>query len=342
MAQSDLEAIRTKVRRLTRSPSESQLTTDDLDEYINTFIESDFAQRIQPMELRKNVGFFTNPLQHRYNDITFIMSDSGVGAILPSSIKNATVFTDKPMYVAGRDAHVTQSREEFFNLYPHDNEIADTQLRGDGVQDNFTGSIGDVAQRDKVGLLKRYVTITARISSTESVVAYDDGNGNLIGDVLSVPATNTIDYRSGAFDVTFAQPPQAGAEITAEFRRVPLERPDTILFFNNAFFVRPVPDKAYRVEFEAVLRPKDLLESGNPSDEVPEIRQWWQFIAYGAAKKIFEDRMDMESVALIQPEFDRQERFILRSSLLQAKKERAATIYQSTGGADNYGGHGTF
>lgn len=342
MAQSDLEAIRKKVRRLTRSPSESQLTTEDLDEYINTFIESDFAQRIQPMELRKNVAFFTVPLQDRYENIEAVMSGSGVDTTTPSEIKNATVFTDKPMYIAGREAYVTQSREEFYGLYPHDNEVEDTQLRGDGSEDNFTGYIGNVEQRDKIGLLRRHITISAQTSSTESVTAYDDGEGNFIGDVASISDTNTVDYHSGSFDVTFTDAPQEDAEITVAFREVPLERPDTILFFDNAFFVRPVPDKAYRVEFEAVLRPQDLLESGNISDEVPPVSQWWQFIAYGAAKKIFEDRMDMESVALIQPEFDRQERFVLRSSLLQAKKERAATIYASAYDGYGHDNHGSF
>jgi hypothetical protein len=60
---------------------------------------------------------------------------------------------------------------------------------------------------------------------------------------------------------------------------------------------------------------------------MPELSQWWQYIAYGAAKKIFEDRMDMESVQLIMPEFKKQEALVNRRTIDQLSKERASTIY---------------
>ena len=55
--------------------------------------------------------------------------------------------------------------------------------------------------------------------------------------------------------------------------------------------------------------------------------QWWQYIAYGASKKIFEDRMDNDSVDLIMPEFKTQERLVLRTTLTQQANERTVTIY---------------
>jgi hypothetical protein len=42
MADSTLGAIRTKVRRLTRSPNTAQITDNQIDEYVNTFILYDF------------------------------------------------------------------------------------------------------------------------------------------------------------------------------------------------------------------------------------------------------------------------------------------------------------
>ena len=53
--------IQTKVRRLTRNPSESTLTTDQLNEYINTFILYDFPSNIRLLSLRTTLTFYTQP-----------------------------------------------------------------------------------------------------------------------------------------------------------------------------------------------------------------------------------------------------------------------------------------
>jgi hypothetical protein len=83
---------------------------------------------------------------------------------------------------------------------------------------------------------------------------------------------------------------------------------------------------------EVDRQPTELL-AANTS---PDIEQWWQYIAYGAAKKILEDRMDMETVAKIAPEFKMQERLALRRTLVQNKSQRTPTIYteQASLGAD--------
>jgi len=44
---SKLESIRTKIRRLTRSPSSAQITNAQIDDYINTFVLYDFPEYIQ-------------------------------------------------------------------------------------------------------------------------------------------------------------------------------------------------------------------------------------------------------------------------------------------------------
>ena len=54
-------------------------------------------------------------------------------------------------------------------------------------------------------------------------------------------------------------------------------------------------------------------------------------------EKIFEDRMDLESVALILPEFKKQQDLINRRTIVQQTTQRTSTIYtENNGGA--YGG----
>ena len=71
-----------------------------------------------------------------------------------------------------------------------------------------------------------------------------------------------------------------------------------VLFYDDAFIFRPVPDQPYRAQVQVYIQPTQLLEEGSP-----QLYEWWQYIAYGAAKKIFEDRTDFESVQTLMPEF---------------------------------------
>jgi hypothetical protein len=96
-----------------------------------------------------------------------------------------------------------------------------------------------------------------------------------------------------------------------------------MLFYDTKFTIRPVPDKAYPVQIEVDVRPTELLLA----NESPDLEQWWQYIAYGASKKIFEDRMDLDSVQMIMPELKLQERLCLRSTLTLQANERTVTIY---------------
>jgi hypothetical protein len=49
--------------------------------------------------------------------------------------------------------------------------------------------------------------------------------------------------------------------------------------------------------------------------------------------------MDVESIAMIMPEFTMQERLVLRRTIVQQTKERVATVYtqQVDGGNNNWG-----
>jgi hypothetical protein len=95
------------------------------------------------------------------------------------------------------------------------------------------------------------------------------------------------------------------------------------MYYGNVFRLRPIPDDVYEISFQVQQTLTDFI---NASD-VPELDQWWQYIAYGAAKKVLEDRMDMDSIQLIAPEFKQQERLVLRRSIVQQTNERVPTIY---------------
>jgi hypothetical protein len=94
---------------------------------------------------------------------------------------------------------------------------------------------------------------------------------------------------------------------------------------------------------EVYVQPTELLSEG----QTPELSEWWQLIAFNTAKKIFEDRMDYDSLNLMMPSLKEQELLVLRRTIVQQTTQRGSTIYSeqsSTGayGAGWYMGGGNF
>jgi len=299
MADSTLAAIRTKVRRLTRSPSTSQITEAEIDEYVNTFIQYDFPEQLRIFTNRKNFSFFTQPNTDTYGD-TYLDP-------------NIYINIEEPIFVAGRRVYLTQSQAEFYSLYPKNASIVDTQLRGDGISTNFGGTLTPTP------ILPNQVSFTTTTAGgTIGLVLEDNGSGLLTGN-----GTGAIDYISGSYTLIFSIAPDNGAPIIRQTVPYTAAIPQMVLYFDNTLVFRPVPDQSYKVELEVYQRPTELLAAGTS----PELEQWWQYIAYGAAKKIFEDRTDEEGVRMIMPEFKQQQQLVLRRTIVQQTKERVATIY---------------
>jgi hypothetical protein len=108
-----LESIKIKVRRLTRTPSEAQLSETDLENYINTAVVYDFPEQLRMFNLRKTFSFWTNPFQDRYP--TDINSFAGAINNPLYNFQNRVLTTHPPVYIAGFQSFFTQSREQFFN-----------------------------------------------------------------------------------------------------------------------------------------------------------------------------------------------------------------------------------
>ena len=322
-----LDTIRTKVRQLTRSPSEAMLTTSDIDDQINTFIVYDFPQHLQTFPLHTTFFFFTQP-----NIDTYVPS-SNISDPLYMFDQKYTDFSG-PVYIAGLEGRLSQSRDEFYRIFPFVNSVQSTQLIGDGITTTFSGVLSQIP------ILRNQVTFTAVDINNVGMVLYDDGNGNLLlQDGVLGQFYGTIDYITGAFTLEFVNPPAQDALIYSETYPYVAARPIMVLFYDNQFVIRPVPDKAYKIILNARIRPTGFLFED--AQLAPKIYQWWQYIAYGAAKKVFENRMDLNSVELIMPEYRKQENLVLRNTILQLTNQRAATIYtnqtQSGAGFSPYG-----
>ena len=307
---STLDNIRTKVRRITRSPSAAQITDANIDSYVNNFVLYDFPEQLRLIALKTTFTFFTSPYIDSY-------STNDVDPTNPLyNFRNKYISVHPPMYIAGYGLFYSQSPEQFYNSFPRLNIIQKIGI-GTGAPFNFVGTL-----RDKP-VLRNKVLFSSIDANNQATILVDDGLGN-----LRVPNTlinnGIIDYVTGAYNFVFPVDAAVGKDVNAQTVPYVASRPYAVLFYDEKFIFSPTPDQAYRVEINVFQRPSELLALTN---DMPYITDFWQYIAYGACKKIFEDRMDMESINAIMPEFKQQERLVLRKTLVQQSNERAATIY---------------
>ena len=359
-----LSAIQTKVRRLTRSPSEQQLGTDDLNNYINTFVVYDFPEHLRTFNLRSQFTFTCNPFQDVYNtDIASFGGASNASQNPLYNFQNDIITVHEPLYIAGYQQFYTQSPEQFFSIYPNVNSISSISAVGDGTTTQFSGFIqiplgqpvllnAGIVNQQVATLLQNNILFSSvdlnfnglamvDVPALDSVTGNPTIWGSLVTEaqtlpnpvLISTPYSNTpptgidpnnfINYLTGQFTVTFPFAPGQGQQINSQTIPSVVGMPQAMLWYDNQFTLRPVPDQPYRINFEVYLRPTRLLQTNS----VPALEEWWQFIAYGASKKIFEDRMDLDSVQLIMPEYLTQMAMINRRNIVQYTNERTSTIY---------------
>lgn len=188
--------------------------------------------------------------------------------------------------------------------------------------------------------------ITANTASGTLNVT-DDGaqgaTGNLIGDCL--PGLGTINYQTGVISgLTFTSAVPSGNDIQAQYNPARPSIPLSILFYQNQFVLRPVPNQGYTITLTAYRLPSQaLLGSTDPDDPRmsgrPELIEWWETLAFGAAKKVYEDRLDPDGVALMDKSLAEHYALNEARTYAQLGTQRIATLF-SDQLSHNYGSGG--
>lgn len=343
-----LADIITKVRRVTGRPSTAQISDADIVKYINTFYLYNMPEHLKMESLRTNYQFLTSANVPVYD--------------MPTDIYLTAM---PPVYIGGYQSYMTQSRENFFRINPELNLLQTQVETGTGGTGPFSGSLtqglnpilqgfkpnppgaysvcalagdpNDIAARFLQWNVLFSTTLAPNATSgiTQSMSLIDDGQGNLfaIDDTSTVPTNRkgTINYATGAFSITnftiagIAQNIPSGNAINCQYVPYVPSRPQSVVFFQDQFLLYPIPDQAYTVSFEAYKYPFSF--SGQNTALTPQLTEWWEMLAYGAADKIFADNADFESMAKFRPLLDEQMRLALRRTIVQQTSERAATIY---------------
>ena len=377
-AASDLSTIRTKVRRVTGRLDPVEMSDNDVDFYINTYLLYDFPEQMRSRILQTAYRFTTSAFQDVYP--------------FPSE---QYVLMQGPVQCDGYYLNYYQNQELFYAAWPK-TFFLQTVGTGNGAATNpalaalsalpvlasnvlLTTSIGGqtVSYTDN-GLgafLSQPFTIiginqalTAIVTLSTAVSGITVGDQVFISNVFGMTQINggpylvvaaagasitinvdstlfsafqvspgsgmqrqagTVNYQTGAIALDWGSPPDNGAQINAHYYTYKASRPSTILFYGNDLTLRPVPDQGYLIEIPVYKKPVQLLASS----QSPELRQWWQLIAYGAALKVFADNLDMESYQKCMPLFEEQEVLAMRSTVDQKSQKRVITPFSDGGGS---------
>lgn len=350
-----LSDIITKARKLTGTGNTLQLTDSQIIDHINSFYLYDFPAEFRSLQLKNTFTFNTIQNQDTYS----------------FDFEHYSTL-EQPAYINKRLAPLYTNPSNFYELFFNQQET-ETLDTGDGTTGAYSGTLQNVPiirssnnnpetdtetpltatfatgsyppAFDEPNVARTQNILITANTADSTLIATDDGNGNLIGDVS---AGGTIDYFTGAVaGLTFSSAIPSGNDIEIHYNASNVATPQAILFWQNQLTLRPVPDKAYTVEITAHRRPSQvLLGSANPDSPtsigLPELLEWWETLAAGAAKKIFEDRQDEDGIQMMDKML--AERYALNETRTYAHfgKQSISTIYsdQLHGFGGSYQGWG--
>lgn len=306
-----LQDIIEKVREVSASGNSLQVTDTKILKYINSYYLYDFPDDLRILKLKDVYTF--NTIQGVDTYPFDFDSWSTVEAPAYCGKVQISLFQDKSTFY-GYNFN-TQQLETFDTgdgttgpysgqtiAYPlvksvNNNPMTDTPQSNTSV---FPAGYPPTFAESNVSRIQNI--LIAANTTTTSLHVTDDGAGNLIGDCV---AGGTIDYQTGDItNLTFTSAVPDGNDINIQYTQSDQGQPYNILFFQNQFVLRPVPDQAYTIEINAYREPSKAL-LGTTSFSTPNLNgrpeqfDWWELIAFGVAKKLYQDRLDMDGVQMM-------------------------------------------
>lgn len=344
----NLQDIITKVRRITARPSANQISDSEIIRYINTFYLFDMPEHLKLISLRYTYQFIAQANRPVYD--------------LPTDVYLTEM---PPVFIGGYQSYMTQSRENFFRINPQLNFLQQSVYTGNGSAGPYTGQLlintpiipgfkpnppgAYFVSIPGFDLPPRFLNWNVLVSAagtpdpvsgiSPTISLIDDGLGNLFdpADASSqaIFSRGSINYVTGAITINnFSLAVPIGNPINVQYIPYVASRPQSCVFFQDQIILYPVPDQGYTVSFECYKYPIGF--DGTSLTISPQLKEWWQLLAYGAADKIFSDNSQFDNMQKYRPLLKEQMDLVLRRTIVQQTSERTSSIYtEQTGHASS-------
>jgi hypothetical protein len=156
--------IRDKVRKVTGSPSQFQLSDAQIDDYINTFYLYDMPEHLRLLKLKNVYEFYTQPFIESYD--------------LPDE---SIITVEPPIYVGGYQARYLQDRQTFFVRWPPLNQYQQIGT-GDGIN-----SVIILQPITATPIIRNTLYISAVVGGN-TITYNDNGNGSFNSETFNIIA----------------------------------------------------------------------------------------------------------------------------------------------------------
>lgn len=290
MAIWDLSEIRQKVRQVTGRYSSDELSTAELDEYINKYFQYTFPSELKLERFHTYYEFLTEANVQNYTYPTGFVNFEP-----PASI----------------DRQLLEWYQEPSTFYANnvENIARQTIATGDGVTTIFNATAGNFP------ILPASTVVTDNNEVFQDTnTTWTTANVPLTG---SLGGTGTINYSTGVLNVTFNSAPLSGQNIYFSYIQFQAGMPVAVLLYNNQFTFFPVPDTAYRFRAKAYANSLVTTAAGTTATEFvnatdrPLLDEWGPCIAYGTSRDIHADKGEMDAYAEVTALYKEQVRYVL-------------------------------
>lgn len=306
-----LQDIIERIREMSASGNSQQVTDEKIIKLINSYYLLDLPNDLRNLKLKDTYTFNTIQGVDVY-PFDFDHWSTVEGPCYCGKI-NISLFQDKTTFfrynfnsqqletfalgdgTAGPYSGVTQANPILRSYY--NNPIVSTATAPTGV---FPAGYPPNFTQNNISRIQN-ILISAN-TATSTVNVTDDGAGNLIGDCLS---GGTINYQTGVIsNLTFTQLIPGDNNVNIQYLQAVEGQPYSILFYQGVFVCRPVPDQGYTIEMTAYRQPSQALLGTNSNTAPtltgrPEELCWWEVIVFGVAKKLYQERLDTDGVAMM-------------------------------------------
>ncbi len=340
----------TKTRKLTGSSNSFQITDTYIVQQMHSFYSYDLPSKFRSLKLKDIYTFTTN-----------------IGQDIYPFNSELYITVNQPCYCAKRELRLFTDPWNFYGVNYNWQQFTnfDSGDGSTGPYSGFTTASPLIASfNNDPGPLNNQslyfpqgrvqnILITANVIGTNGIGqtqnVTDDGQGNLIqifqtsnstnkeygwtyyrqyaSSTPDTPGNATINYQTGEITgLIFADPIAQGTPIQIQYNPKLFSIPLAIMFYQNQFTLAPVPDAGYTIELTCYRQPIQALIAADMSGN-PELSEWWEILAVGAAKKIFEERLDSDGVLYIDKMLKERYDVIETRTYAQIGQQRINTIY---------------
>ncbi len=330
MANPTLADIMAKFRFLTASETSNQITDASIRFLVASFYENDLPAEFRSLKLA---------------DIYTFDTIRGIGVYAFDNVNYTTV--QAPARIAKRNVYFTDDISCFngYDTYYSQQFIQNFPL-GDGTIGPYSFTTQNMpilrsVNNDPTTLAYatgrvQNILITA-YNTTNTFNVTDDGVGNLVGDCLP---GGMINYETGAVtNLNFTGTITPGNNISIEYLPIQYRQPISILFYQGQFSLFPIPDRGYTVEIQAYRTPNQVLLQTPADVGIPELKEWWELIAVGAAKKFYENKLDTDGIAMMDKMLFEHYAIVEARTYAQIGQDQVRTIYTDQINGGSYNGY---